>query len=208
MTDFFQPTEFDAWAANYDQSVYANSGFPFEGYSCVLQTIVDQADVRSNSSVLDLGVGTGNLAQLFAKRGCEIWGLDFSTEMLRLARTKLPNATLEQADLRAKWPPAFQRQFDYIVSAYTFHHFPREEKVRLVQDLLNDHLFPGGQLIIGDIAFSNTGEEDELRCKMGDEWEEEYYWLANETLANFTDFNIPIRFIKISYYAGIFIFNP
>lgn len=205
MTNLFQPNEFDDWAANYDRNVNENSSFPFEGYSSVLQTIVDEADIGPNSSVLDLGIGTGNLALLFANRGCEIWGLDFSAEMLALAKTKLPNATLGQVDLRAEWPSSFKRKFDLIVSAYTFHHFPWEQKVGLILDLLNKNLLPGGQLIIGDIAFRNAEEEDALRCKLGDGWEEEYYWLANETLAHFKTMNISIRFIKISYCAGVFI---
>jgi putative AdoMet-dependent methyltransferase len=208
MTTLYPPAEFDDWADEYDQSVSSNADFPFEGYSLVLQTIVGQAAIHPNSSILDLGIGTGNLAQLFFNLGCEIWGLDFSKSMLMKAKAKLPKATLAQADLTRKWPPAFLRRFDYVVSAYTFHHFPWDEKVRLVKEILTNRLCPSGRLIIGDIIFKEVHELNENRTRLGDEWEEEYFWLANETLANFTDFNIPIRFIKISYYAGIFIFNP
>jgi putative AdoMet-dependent methyltransferase len=206
MTTLFPPAEFDSWAAEYDEDVYSDSGFPFEGYASILQAILDQADPRPNSSVLDLGIGTGNLAQLFRKRDCEIWGLDFSAEMLTKARIKLPSANLEQADITAGWPSSFLRQFDYVVSAYTFHHFPLNEKVRLVQDILTNHLSPDDQLIIGDVAFKDADEQKIYRDKLGDEWEEEYYWLVNETLGNFAILNILSRFIKISYCAGIFIF--
>ncbi len=207
MTYLFPPAEFDDWAAEYDQSVGSSGGFPFEGYSTVLHTIVEQADLRPNSSILDLGIGTGNLAQLFSNCSCELWGLDFSAGMLAKAKVKLPHAILGQADITSEWPSAFLRRFNYVVSAYTFHHFAWEEKIRLVQDILTNHLFPGGRLIIGDVTFRDAGEEDELRNKLGDEWEEEYFWLENETLANFTALNIPARFIKISYCAGVFIFS-
>jgi putative AdoMet-dependent methyltransferase len=207
MTTLFPPAEFDSWAAEYDEDVYSDNSFPFEGYSTILQTIVDQADPRPNSSVLDLGIGTGNLAQQFFKRDCVIWGLDFSAKMLAKAKIKLPSANLEQADITAEWPPSFLRQFDYVVSAYTFHHFPRDGKVRLVQDILTNHLSPGGRLIIGDVAFKDADEQKKYRDKLGDEWEEEYYWLVNETLGDFAIINIPTRFIKISDCAGIFIFT-
>jgi len=207
MTTLFPPSEFDDWAADYDQDVSSNGGFPFEGYATVLQTIVDQVDVQPNDSILDLGIGTGNLAQLFANRGCELWGLDFSAGMLAKAKIKLPYATLGQTDITSEWPPAFIRRFNCIVSAYTFHHFPWDEKVRLVQDILANHLFPGGKLIIGDVTFQDAREQNKTRIRVGDEWEEEYFWLENETLTNFTALDISTRFIKISYCAGIFIFN-
>jgi cyclopropane fatty-acyl-phospholipid synthase-like methyltransferase len=206
MIDPFPPEEFDAWAASYDRSIHSNSGFPFEGYSDVLQKIVNMAEVQPGSSVLDLGIGTGNLALLFANQGCEVWGLDFSAKMLELAQAKLPTATLGQVDIRTEWPLAFQRRFNCIVSAYTFHHFPPEEKVRLVQHLLTDHLAPGGRLVIGDIAFRNAAEEDAMRRKLGPEWEPEYYWLADEAILSFDQAGILARFTKISACAGIFHF--
>ena len=207
MTDLFLPGEFDDWAASYDQSVSENSGFPFDGYARLLQTIVTLTAAQPGDSVLDLGIGTGNLAILFSELGCEVWGLDFSAKMLALAKVKIPGATLGQVDLRDDWPPAFQRRFDYIVSGYTFHHFPLEEKVELIKNLIQEHLNPGGQLLIGDIAFQDANEEDLVRNALGSEWEQEYYWLADVALTAFETVRIPVRFHRISNCGGIFQFN-
>lgn len=207
MTLQFHPEEFDDWAAGYDESASTDRGFPFDGYSQVLQTIVDLAAAQPGHSVLDLGIGTGNLALPFAARGCAVWGLDFSANMLALARRKLPHAVLGQVDLRAAWPPAFQRRFDRIVSGYTFHHFPLAEKAALVQRLLDDHLSPGGRIVIGDIAFLDAAGEDALRRRLGAAWEQEYYWLADETLAALSAAGISARFIKMSSCAGIFVIS-
>ncbi len=46
----------------------------------------------------------------------------------------------------------------------------------MIQRLLCDHLVPDGKLVIGDIAFSNAAEQDQLRKKMGSEWDQEFYW--------------------------------
>jgi putative AdoMet-dependent methyltransferase len=199
--------EFDAWATHYDRDVFANTGFPFEGYSQVLQTIVDEAIITPGSCVLDLGIGTGNLARLFANRGCEIWGLDFSAEMLAEAQKKLPKAILRKVDLQAEWPQPFQRKYDLAVSAYTFHHFPLNEKSRLIRSVLKENLAPGGWFIIGDITFQNAKARDALRDKLGGEWEEEDYWLVDETLSHFKMTGIPVQFIQISYWAGVLIFQ-
>jgi putative AdoMet-dependent methyltransferase len=204
MEELFSPAEFDDWAASYDQSVVTDSGFPFDGYSRTLQTIVDQAALPQGSAVLDLGTGTGNLAVLFSRQNHELWCLDFSAQMLELARVKLPGANFAQVDIRGDWPGAFRRRYDGIVSGYTFHHFPLEEKVVFIQRLLVDHLSQGGCLVIGDLAFPSAIEEEALRCKMGEAWEQEYYWLADEALAAFSAIGIIARFTAISSCAGVF----
>ena len=207
MPTLFPPSHFDDWADSYDKEVSFDSGFPFYGYANVLKTILDLSAAGKGDSVLDLGIGTGNLASLFAKRGCVIWGLDFSGPMLEKARVKLPNAILGQTNIAGYWPATFQRRYDRIISAYTFHHFPMEEKVKLVGRLLNENLIPNGRLIIGDIAFKNAKDEDDLRRPMGDEWEQEYYWLADETILELQAIEITVHFTKISSCAGVFHFN-
>ena len=207
MTTQFPPSDFDYWAATYDRSTVGDTGFPFDGYYRVLQIVVDLAGVAPGADLLDLGTGTGNLALLFTRKGCGIWGIDFSSEMLALAKLKLPGAELACLDIRSEWPEAFQRRYNFIVSAYTFHHFPLEEKVALVRRLLEKYLHPGGNLVIGDIAFQDTAAEDLLRCLLGEEWEQEYYWLADESLAAFTAAGIPATYTQVSSCAGVFHFH-
>lgn len=207
MNDLFPVEDFDDWAADYDEDVATASAFPFDGYDQVLRLIVEKAAAGSGAAVLDLGIGTGNLAELFARQGCQIWGLDFSAQMLVRAAAKLPRATLGQADLRAEWPQDFQRRYDAIVSAYTFHHFTLPEKAGLVLSLLQEHLSPGGRLVIGDVSFRNAAERDALKLQLGDEWEDEYYWLADETTAAFEKQGIQTGYTQVSSCAGVFEFG-
>jgi putative AdoMet-dependent methyltransferase len=202
--DLFPPGDFDEWAEHYDKSVRDNDHFPFIGYEQVLETIFHLTQARPGDSVLDLGAGTGNLASIFVNNGCQVWGLDFSSEMLVRARRKLPQAIFGQVDLRDEWPLEFQRRYQFIVSAYTFHHFPLAEKVSLVQRLFDEFLLPGGLVIIGDIAFDNSLEQDRLRLNQGDEWEDEYYWLADETLEALQMAGLQAEFTKVSGCAGVF----
>jgi putative AdoMet-dependent methyltransferase len=207
MTDQFPPADFDDWAPDYDQGVFNNAGFPFDGYADVLRTIVQLAGAKPGETVLDLGIGTGNLAQLFAFQECEIWGIDFSAGMLKQAGRKLPDATLALVDVRAELPAHFPQYFHHIVSAYTLHHFPLSEKVWLVQRLLLNHLQPGGNVIIGDIAFPDAAAEEKISSLHGDEWEQEYYWLVDKTLTAYSQVGISSTFTPVSYCAGVFQFQ-
>ena len=205
--DLFPPDEFDAWADHYDHSVLESGSFPFYGYGQVLETILALSQAKEEDSILDLGTGTGNLAILFASLGCQIWGLDFSAEMLARAQRKLPQAVLGLADLRDEWPQEFQRRYNKIVSGYTFHHFTLEEKVRLVRRLFDHYLYPGSTMIIGDIAFASASAQDHLRLSLEDEWEEEFYWIADETIEALARGGLQSEFHKVSACAGVFLIS-
>jgi putative AdoMet-dependent methyltransferase len=91
---------FDNWAKNYDSSILSDKdNFPFAGYERILEQAVHLAEVRPSMRILDLGIGTGNLAARFLNQGCQVWGLDFSAEMLAQTRAKYPQILLAQANL-------------------------------------------------------------------------------------------------------------
>jgi putative AdoMet-dependent methyltransferase len=201
--DPFPPEEFDAWAKTYDQDVQ-DDGFPFTGYAQVLDTIVELAEPQAGMTVLDVGAGTGNLAVRFAQLGCELWLTDFSKEMLDQARSRLSGARFFLADLRAPWPEALDRRFDRVVSAYVFHHFELAEKVRMIQDLIQERLEPGGVLVIADISFPDVDALDAVRASSGDRWEEEPYWIAGDALDALRADGMHVDYHQVSECAGVY----
>lgn len=56
--------------------------------------------VNNVQSILELGCGTGNLANYFSKDFDEYLGLDYSEHMLSIARKKFPNGNFIQGDMR------------------------------------------------------------------------------------------------------------
>ena len=203
--DPFPPSDFDTWAKSYDQDVQSQSLFPFDGYERVLETVVTLAEPQTGHSVLDLGTGTGNLAVRFLERGCELWCTDFSESMLEKTREKLPRAHFVLADLRADWPKELNRRFDRIVSAYVFHHLELDAKVRVCRELVAQHLAPNGKTIIGDLSFPDAGRMNEYAKSIGDLWEEEYFWLADESIHALEKAGMKVVYQQVSACAGIYL---
>ena len=86
--------EFDLWADRYDKSVAlseSENAYPFAGYKNVLNAVYRAVRESGARRVLDVGFGTGVLTQRLYLDGCMICGVDFSQEMLQIARTKMPH---------------------------------------------------------------------------------------------------------------------
>ena len=175
---------FDNWAETYDKDIFDTSRpdqFTFREYHRVLDKVVEYADLESNSysRVLDIGIGTGNLACLFLPYGLEITGIDPSPEMMKVCRCKYPEIPVMPGDfLNIPIPP---QSIDLIVSTYAFHHLTAEEKAEAVQ-VMKRVLRPGGRVVIADLMFRNAAErsiiENEYlnagRNDIVEEYENEY----------------------------------
>ena len=203
MDQQFPPEGFNGWAEYYDRCVSETNGYPFTGYATALDTVISRAEARPGMRILDLGTGTGNLAARFAALDCEIWGTDFSEPMLAKACQKLPAAHFILHDLREALPPELAGPFDRIVSAYVFHHFALDEKVRILTSLV-PRLSPPGKIVIADISFQNQIALEAVKSAVGDEWEDEYYWLADEAASALREASLRVEYTPVSNCAGVF----
>lgn len=100
-------------------------------------------DLRG-TRVLDLGCGHGWLAARLAAGGAEVSGLDGSSELLALGRSRHPGLDLRRADLTEGLGPARGATYDRIVSLMVLMDLPELEP--LLSDV-SDALAPGGRFI-------------------------------------------------------------
>ena len=197
---------FDEWAGRYDETVRSGHGFPFAGYDAVLDRVAAAAEAECCHRVLDLGIGTGNLAKRFADCGCDVWGIDISNEMLAIAKAKLPKAHLAHGDIAAGWPGGFPERFDRMVSAYVFHHFDLVAKVALLSRLLRNHCSPHGRVVIGDISFPTASALLEARLEWGHLMDpSEHYWVADEAIEACEQAGLRVEYEQVSAFAGVFV---
>ena len=201
------PELFDSWASSYDYWIEIGSdSFPFRGYDEVLGRIVELANPEPRSRILDVGIGTGNLALRFVELGCDIWGIDYSTRMLEEAEKKVPDAQLIQLDVESEFPSELRVGFGHIVSAYTLHHLTLERKVKGVKRLADELLAEGGSIIGGDVSFSTFKARAEAREKLAREWDDyEYYWAADEFKTMISGQGFAVEYEQISDYGGVYV---
>ena len=95
-------------------------------------------------TILDVGCGTGHLAQLLTARGFQVEAVSPSPELTRLARERL-------GDSVAIYPTTFEafqapRGYDLVLFSESFQYIPFTASLPKARDLLE----PGGHVIISD----------------------------------------------------------
>ena len=126
---------------------------------------------------------------------------------LEIAKQKFPALPFAQHDLRAPLPNDFPQRYDMISSTYVFHHFLIEEKIELVQRYLNDHLNPGGKLIIGDLVFQDRKKKESTKHQYPDDWDDEYYWILSDDLPKIKSAGLQVEVRPISVCAAVLVFS-
>lgn len=103
--------------------------------------------------VLDLGCGTGECLSLIAHKypKSELSGYDLSADMLVLAKDKLPNVTLTEANLEIL--ELQKKQYDAVVNFYVLHHITDPSK--FLEKIVKTTKV-GGDIFIVDYAIDNV----------------------------------------------------
>ena len=116
---------------------------------------------RAPARVADLGCGTGTLALLLAAEGYVVDGVDFSPEMIRLAREKPPagQATFTEAD--ADDPPLEPGRYDVVLCRHVLWAMPDPTATLRRWTRL---LVPGGRLVLVEGRWSTGALRDGRRA--------------------------------------------
>lgn len=105
-------------ALNYDQQAQATN---WRGPEVVFGMAYEF--VESGESLLDLGIGSGLSSILFHKAGLQVYGLDGSSEVLEVCRSKAFAVELKQHDLRTLPLPYPSDFFDHVICVAVLNSF-------------------------------------------------------------------------------------
>ncbi|MEH7342697.1 class I SAM-dependent methyltransferase [Bacillus sp. JJ1532] len=139
------------------------------------------------------------------ENGHQIDGLDFSSKMISIAKSKMPKANLIEWDISNGIPPEFQNnKYETIVSTYTLHHLKDEAKISFIKTLLSV-LEENGKLFIGDISFETRENLEECRRKSIDYWDhDECYFVFNEIHSSLKN-DCNCEFYPLSHCGGVIV---
>jgi ubiquinone/menaquinone biosynthesis C-methylase UbiE len=87
--------------------------------------LLEAAGISPGQHVLDVACGLGHLAAAASARGATGHGLDFSAEMVGIARSAHPEVVVTEGD--AEDLPYPDCTFHAVVSGFGIHHVPRPE---------------------------------------------------------------------------------
>ncbi len=119
--------------------------------------LIEAADIRPGRTALDIGSGPGHVADALSHAGAEVTGVDFSAEMVAVARRQYPGVTFAEAD--AEDLPFDPDSFDAVVSNFVVHHLARP--VAVFKEC-HRVLKPGGRFAF--VVFGAPEKQSSLRA--------------------------------------------
>lgn len=172
--------EFNNWARSYDRDIKVDRGTLkiYENYERLLDGVVKKAVeyTTGGGSLVDIGVGTGNLANRLYDLGYDIIGVDQSRAMLDVAKSKNPGLKVRLGEFMKL--PFQNKSFNAIVSTYAFHHLEEKEREVALEEMIRV-LVDDGVIVIGDLMFESDEAREEVYTALTDDQitiiEDEYY---------------------------------
>lgn len=117
------------------------------------ETLLEQAKIKPDDRILDLGCGTGTFAVLTKTRYPEasVRGLDGDPDILVRAREKVMAAcvSVDFDESMSFSTPYSDNEFDTVFSSLFFHHLKSEDKLRTIKEVFRV-LRPGGEFHVCD----------------------------------------------------------
>jgi ubiquinone/menaquinone biosynthesis C-methylase UbiE len=141
-------THFDRWSKNYADGRISR----WFQYTQQLSTSV--LELKPDSTVLDVGCGTGFAVRYLASRLTQgkVCGIDISSGMIERAQAAIPEDLRHKVEfLQASSDdiPYPSAEFDHLLCTNSFHHYP--DPPRALAEMRRV-IKPGGQLVIFENA--------------------------------------------------------
>lgn len=198
---------FDEWSHSYDETVTGHDPEyeeVFIDYDKILSTVAE----KSTGTVLEFGVGTGNLTARLNNKGLNVFGIEPSEGMRAIAKQKLKNITILDGDFLEF--PQIDAKIDTIVSTYAFHHLTDEEKdkaIRKYSNLLNE----GGRILFADTVFpTEEAKQEKIReslkrnfHRLAEDLQREYYTTIPVLQHIFDKYGFEVSFTRLNPFVWL-----
>lgn len=149
--------------ADYDQSIRRF----IPGYETMLRVAAEQVASVAADLAIDLGAGTGALAEAILSTGkvgaVELFDVD--PEMLKRARVRLSRFRNQtrfwERSFESPLPPC-----NAVAASLALHHIPTIEQKQALYRRIDNALLPGGIFVNADVALPPTPKEREAAYRV------------------------------------------
>jgi ubiquinone/menaquinone biosynthesis C-methylase UbiE len=130
----------------------------------VRDAAIAAAEVTSSSVVVDVGIGTGFIAEGALAAGARVIGIDSSDRMLEQARKRFGAERFEARSGDIESLPVSTAEVDIVLANMVLHHAADPPNaIREIARVLK----PGGRVVITD---ADTHQHEWLRTEQHDRW--------------------------------------
>jgi ubiquinone/menaquinone biosynthesis C-methylase UbiE len=130
----------------------------------VRRAAVAAAGIQPGMTVIDVGTGTGFLAEAAIAAGAQVIGVDLSEGMLAQVSSRLAGKPFEPRRSEATSLPLGDTEADAVIANMFLHH--AEDPPATIREMARA-LKPGGRLVITD---ADTHTHEWLRTEQHDRW--------------------------------------
>lgn len=201
---------FNEWATNYDETVYGHDNEyieVFQDYNKILKNICHKVRDKKEGTILEIGVGTGNLTKLLYENNFYVIGIEPSKGMREISTSKLPHVEILEGHFLSI---PVNEKIDAIVTSYAFHHLTFKEKKKAIiylDSILNEK----GRIVIADTMFESTQYKLDLlkyvesmkAFNLLNDLNTEYYEYVKDICEIFEELNYTFEMKKMNKYVWI-----
>lgn len=147
----------DSWAWVYDEVYEKSFGNFYVNLTKQTLSVVDEL-LKPESTILDVGAGTGRLAIPFSERGHQVTAIDASKPMLDVLRSKDPASNINTIHSRLQ-DLELAKQFDFVCCVFSvFCYLTTEEELDAAINAICRHTTQNGQILIDITALASFAD--------------------------------------------------
>ncbi|MCZ2845469.1 MAG: class I SAM-dependent methyltransferase [Candidatus Bathyarchaeota archaeon] len=121
---------------------------------CCLNKLLKQIPDIHCEKILEVGCGVGRWAPLMLSKGAKYFGVDISSEMIRIAKRKVPEGDFSITNgQKLDFPEGL---FDLVFSVTVLHHIPYNKQEKMVQEMRRVTKKNGYMIIVEDICLASS----------------------------------------------------
>ena len=154
--------------------VYDENYGGIDSYTKYVREFLNKVD---RDRIVELGCGSGAMANYMYECGKQVIAVDFSTSLLNIARRKYPNVEFYEADI-CEYIPAIK--YDGLITKDVLFHLPTKDLERVLKNFKRILKTGGKYCIIMDVS-DNIGENIYTE-ELDDRYEIYYNYMPVDTI--------------------------